>query len=69
MTESPLTEAEVAEAERELGVSFPEDYGAYLREVSAGGALFRRLRHRPCPRPPRAAGREGHGGGPVAAHG
>ncbi|MFG3096066.1 class I SAM-dependent methyltransferase [Streptomyces sp. NPDC048202] len=45
MTESPLTEAEVAEAERELRVSFPEDYRAYLREVSAGGALFRRLRH------------------------
>ena len=41
MTEPPLTEVEVADAERELGVSFPEDYRAYLREVSAGGALFR----------------------------
>ncbi|MGI3197784.1 SMI1/KNR4 family protein [Streptomyces sp. GLT-R25] len=41
MTESPLTKAEIAEAERELGVSFPEEYRAYLREVSAGGALFR----------------------------
>ncbi|MFG2816594.1 SMI1/KNR4 family protein [Streptomyces sp. NPDC048410] len=39
--DAPLTEAEVAEAERELGVSFPEDYRAYLREVSAGGALLR----------------------------
>ncbi|MGW7427640.1 SMI1/KNR4 family protein [Streptomyces sp. NPDC054813] len=41
MTESPLTEAEIVEAERELGVSFPEEYRAYLREVSAGGALSR----------------------------
>ncbi|MER5258768.1 SMI1/KNR4 family protein [Streptomyces sp. NPDC002855] len=39
MTEPPLSEAEIAEAEQELGVSFPEDYRAYLREVSAGGAL------------------------------
>ncbi|PPS90866.1 SMI1/KNR4 family protein [Streptomyces sp. MH60] len=41
MTEAPLTEAEIVEAERELGVSFPEEYRVYLREVSAGGALFR----------------------------
>ncbi|MFJ8803961.1 MULTISPECIES: SMI1/KNR4 family protein [unclassified Streptomyces] len=41
MTESPLTEVEIVEAERELGVSFPEEYRAYLREVSAGGALSR----------------------------
>jgi hypothetical protein len=41
MTESPLTEAEIVEAERELGVSFPDEYRVYLREVSAGGALFR----------------------------
>ncbi|MEV7980725.1 SMI1/KNR4 family protein [Streptomyces sp. NPDC086519] len=41
MTEPPLTEVEIVEAERELGVSFPEEYRAYLREVSAGGALLR----------------------------
>ncbi|MEU6394495.1 SMI1/KNR4 family protein [Streptomyces sp. NPDC046939] len=41
MTESPLTEAEIVEAERELGVSFPDEYRVYLHEVSAGGALFR----------------------------
>jgi hypothetical protein len=41
MTDSPLTEAEIVEAERELGVSFPEEYRAYLRGVSAGGALSR----------------------------
>ncbi|MFD8685733.1 SMI1/KNR4 family protein [Streptomyces sp. NPDC059651] len=41
MTEPPLTEAEIGEAERELGVSFPDEYRVYLREVSAGGALFR----------------------------
>ncbi|MBT2396381.1 SMI1/KNR4 family protein [Streptomyces sp. ISL-100] len=37
----PLTEAEVAEAERQLRVSFPDEYRAYLLEVSAGGAVFR----------------------------
>ncbi|MFG3137729.1 SMI1/KNR4 family protein [Streptomyces sp. NPDC048211] len=41
MTEPPLTEAEIVEAEWELGVSFPDEYRVYLREVSAGGALFR----------------------------
>lgn len=41
MTEKPLTEAEIVEAERELGVPFPDAYRVYLREVSAGGALFR----------------------------
>ncbi|MGW4879122.1 SMI1/KNR4 family protein [Streptomyces sp. NPDC004262] len=41
MTEPPLTEVEIVEAERELGVSLPEEYRTYLREVSAGGALFR----------------------------
>ncbi|MFJ3671550.1 SMI1/KNR4 family protein [Streptomyces sp. NPDC090106] len=41
MKELPLTQVEIAEAERELGVSFPEEYRSYLREVSAGGALFR----------------------------
>lgn len=40
MTEPPLTEAEIVEAERELGVRLPEEYRAYLREVSAGGALL-----------------------------
>lgn len=37
----PLTEAETAEAEQELGVSLPPEYRDYLREVSAGGALAR----------------------------
>ncbi|MEU6068705.1 SMI1/KNR4 family protein [Streptomyces sp. NPDC047082] len=41
MTEPPLTEAEIVEAEREPGGSFPEEYRAYLRVVSAGGALSR----------------------------
>lgn len=41
MTESPLTEVEIVEAERELGVALPEEYRVYLREVSAGGALSR----------------------------
>ncbi|MER5382090.1 SMI1/KNR4 family protein [Streptomyces sp. NPDC002688] len=41
MAEPPLIESEIAEAERELGVSFPESYRAYLSEVSAGGALSR----------------------------
>ncbi|MFD0271590.1 SMI1/KNR4 family protein [Streptomyces sp. NPDC127106] len=38
---SSLTEAEVAEAERELGVSFPAEYRAYLVGVSAGGDVAR----------------------------
>ncbi|MEU3723564.1 SMI1/KNR4 family protein [Streptomyces sp. NPDC031705] len=35
----PLTEAEVADAERELGVRFPAEYRAYLRDtgIDAGG--------------------------------
>ncbi|MEV0170488.1 SMI1/KNR4 family protein [Streptomyces sp. NPDC050803] len=37
----PLTEAEVAEAERELGVRFPAEYRTYLLRVSAGGAVSR----------------------------
>lgn len=41
MTEPPLTKAEIVEAERELGVSLPGEYRAYLRKVSAGGALLR----------------------------
>ncbi|WP_232838587.1 SMI1/KNR4 family protein [Streptomyces geranii] len=41
MTERPLSEAEVVEAERELAVALPQEYRAYLREVSAGGPLAR----------------------------
>jgi hypothetical protein len=37
----PLTEAEVHEAERELGISFPQEYRDYLIRVSAGGAVAR----------------------------
>lgn len=33
----PLTEAEVAAAERQFGVVFPADYRGFLREVAAGG--------------------------------
>jgi hypothetical protein len=40
----PLTEAEVADAERELGVAFPAEYRAYLLAVSAGGAVSRLAR-------------------------
>ncbi|MFA3843638.1 SMI1/KNR4 family protein [Streptomyces aureus] len=35
----PLTEAEVAEAEAQLGVGFPREYRRYLLRVSAGGAV------------------------------
>lgn len=38
-TPSPLTESEVLEAERELGVEFPAEYRDYLLRVSAGGRL------------------------------
>lgn len=41
MTTPPLSEAEIAEAEQELDVSFPQEYRDYLREVSAGGPLAR----------------------------
>ncbi|MFJ1755046.1 SMI1/KNR4 family protein [Kitasatospora sp. NPDC088134] len=37
----PLTEAEVAEAERQFGVSFPTEYRTYLLTVSAGLAVTR----------------------------
>jgi hypothetical protein len=43
-TPPPLTEAEVADAERELGVAFPAEYRAYLVGVSAGGAVSRLAR-------------------------
>ncbi len=36
----PLTEGEVAEAERELGVRFPAEYRAYLMDGSGGEAVF-----------------------------
>lgn len=35
----PLSEAEVAEAEAQLGVAFPPEYRRYLVQVSAGGAV------------------------------
>ncbi|MER8236492.1 SMI1/KNR4 family protein [Streptomyces sp. NPDC094049] len=35
----PLTEAEVTEAEADLGVAFPGEYRRYLLQVSAGGAV------------------------------
>ncbi|WP_371660445.1 SMI1/KNR4 family protein [Streptomyces sp. NBC_00280] len=41
MTPPPLSEVEITEAEQQLGVSFPQEYRDYLREVSAGGALAR----------------------------
>lgn len=44
MGTQPLSEAEVAAAERELGVSFPAEYRAYLLEVSAGGTVSRLAR-------------------------
>jgi hypothetical protein len=37
----PLTEAEVAEAEQELGVAFPDEYREHLVQVSSGGAVHR----------------------------
>ncbi|MEV4251535.1 SMI1/KNR4 family protein [Spirillospora sp. NPDC049652] len=37
----PLTEAEVAEAERDLGIGFPAEYRDYLLNVSAGGVVER----------------------------
>ncbi|MFE0580894.1 SMI1/KNR4 family protein [Streptomyces sp. NPDC058874] len=40
----PLTEAEVAEAEAELGIRFPPAYRAYLTEVSSGGRVHRLAR-------------------------
>ncbi|MFJ9141553.1 SMI1/KNR4 family protein [Streptomyces sp. JUS-F4] len=39
----PLTEAETAEAEAQLGVTFPPEYRRHLLEVSAGGEAFARL--------------------------
>ncbi|WP_405929458.1 SMI1/KNR4 family protein [Streptomyces griseus] len=39
----PLTEAETAEAEAQLGVTFPPECRRHLLEVSAGGEAFARL--------------------------
>ncbi len=39
----PLTEAEAAEAEAQLGVVLPPEYRRHLLEVSAGGETFARL--------------------------
>ncbi|MFF6930728.1 SMI1/KNR4 family protein [Streptomyces californicus] len=39
----PLTEAEAAEAEEQLGVVLPPEYRRHLLEVSAGGETFARL--------------------------
>ncbi|MFC5182514.1 SMI1/KNR4 family protein [Actinomadura harenae] len=36
---APLTEAEVADAEHDLGISFPLEYRDYLLNVSAGGEV------------------------------
>ncbi|MFD8703749.1 SMI1/KNR4 family protein [Kitasatospora sp. NPDC059648] len=38
LLEPPLSEAELTEAEEELGVILPPDYRAFLLEVGAGGA-------------------------------
>lgn len=38
---SPLSEAEICEAEAELGIAFPDQYRAYLLRQSAGGAVNR----------------------------
>lgn len=33
-----MTEDEVADAERELGIRFPDEYRAYLRDAADGAA-------------------------------
>lgn len=38
---APLSEAEIREAEAELGIAFPEEYREYLLRQSAGGAVNR----------------------------
>jgi hypothetical protein len=38
LLQPPLSEADVAEAEEELGISLPFDYRTFLLEVGAGGA-------------------------------
>ncbi|MGW0667159.1 SMI1/KNR4 family protein [Streptomyces sp. NPDC002746] len=38
---SPLSEAEIREAEAELGIAFPEQYREYLLRQSTGGAVNR----------------------------
>ncbi|AXG77697.1 SMI1/KNR4 family protein [Streptomyces paludis] len=42
----PLSEAEIREAEAELGITFPDQYRAHLLRESAGGAM-KRLRRSP----------------------
>ncbi|OPG13231.1 SMI1/KNR4 family protein [Microbispora sp. GKU 823] len=41
----PLSEGEVAEAEAQIGITFPAEYRAYLLEVSADGAVNRLVRN------------------------
>ncbi|MFI6122670.1 SMI1/KNR4 family protein [Streptomyces sp. NPDC051064] len=43
---APLSEAEICEAEAELGIAFPDQYRAYLLRQDAGGAV-NRLRRSP----------------------
>ncbi|MFE6038669.1 SMI1/KNR4 family protein [Streptomyces sp. NPDC056452] len=38
---APLSEAEICEAEAELGITFPDEYRAYLLRQDAGGAVNR----------------------------
>ncbi|HEY9438225.1 MAG TPA: SMI1/KNR4 family protein [Streptomyces sp.] len=40
----PLSEAEICEAEAELGIAFPDQYREYLLRQSAGGAVNRLCR-------------------------
>ncbi|MFJ4189009.1 SMI1/KNR4 family protein [Kitasatospora sp. NPDC089509] len=44
---APLTEAQVDEAERQFGITFPADYRDFLLKVSAGGHFPRELRPGP----------------------
>lgn len=37
LLDDPLTEHDIASAERQFGIDFPEDYRGFLREVGAGG--------------------------------
>ncbi|MGA5823315.1 SMI1/KNR4 family protein [Kitasatospora sp. NPDC094028] len=44
---APLAEGQVAEAERQFGITFPADYREFLLRVSAGGRWPRELRRGP----------------------